>query len=840
LAGFVLIPALGIQRSITLVAGLNLLAGWLVWVTVAPRRRQVIALAALAVVWLSAHRLVPTGLFLRLYQRNQPQADVKSYREGAVANVVVYDFWRDGYQDLYLNGVEEASSRIWHVQLFKLLGILPPLVHPHPGDALMIAFGAGISAGAATTAVERLSVVELNPDVQAVAAAFREENLDVLGSPRLELIVNDGRNQLWLTPRRYSVVISDATHPMSFDSWTLYSREFYALVKSRLETGGVFAQWIPMPLAGDATKVILRTFKSVFPHTSLWMIHGSSQCMLLGTPERLSLDYQALRERLAPLLATAGLRDYGIGDLEKLLGFFGLGEDRIEQYLGDFSRVSTDDLAYPQFYGGLDQAGVQTSLELVSHLETAEEYLTHTGGEEARLRRDLRSYLRIARALDLGFLKSGALEYEKARLIAEGTRWQDDENIKSALSYDRKYREYFTRRVERYPRDHYAHHSLGTVWLREQQYQRANEEFARALELAPDFARAALGLARSHTEAGEYELATRDWLRLRDMNPTARYLEEATGQLGVIRALRKLRYQPHEPALYRELAELQARQGRPIQAIRALRQGLGQTNFDPQLLGLLGDLCHTLDLPEEALVAYQGALAARPDDTKLADQVSSIREQIDRTMPPATVGQPPHESASEVRFRQALQQWNEQPYDGKVARSTLEKAADLLRSVIRQDEQQMPAYAELSTVYEHLGRYRDAAGILAQGLGVSPGFEAAENQKERLELLARLAEGVAAGEDRGGVYQRISALYTKLGEFELSIEYLQKALLLNPRDPQIWANLGFCYFSTGELERALGALRRALSLDPSSEELRRRIAEVESLVGDRLPPSAGQ
>jgi tetratricopeptide (TPR) repeat protein len=324
------------------------------------------------------------------------------------------------------------------------------------------------------------------------------------------------------------------------------------------------------------------------------------------------------------------------------------------------------------------------------------------------------------------------------------------------------------------------------------------------------------------------------------MNPTARYLEEATGQLGVIRVLRKLGYRPHDPALYRELGELHARQGRPIQAIRALRGGLGQTNFDPQILNLLADVCHTLDLPEQALTAYQGALAARPDDRQLADQVSSIREQIDRPMSPATGENPPRESASELGFRQALQQWNEQPYDGKVARSTLEKAAELLRAVIRQDEKHMQAYAELSTVYEHLGRYRDAAAILGHGLAVSPGFEAAENQKERLELLARLEQGLASGEDRGGVYQRISALYFKLGEFELSIEYLQKALLLNPQDPQAWSNLGSCYFSTGELERALGALRRALSLDPSSDELRRRMAEVERLVGDRSPPSAGQ
>jgi spermidine synthase len=830
-AGFVLIPGLGIQRSITLMAGLNLLAAALVLVTVAGRRPRAVAWATLVAVAASGYQTAPRDLFFRLYQSNFPQAEVKTYREGAVANVVVYDFWRDGYQDLYLNGVEEASSRIWHVQLFKLLGILPPLLHPHPSRALMIAFGAGISAGATASAVDRLTVVELNPDVQAVAAAFRRENLDVLGNPRVELIVNDGRNYLWLAPERYSVVISDATHPMSFDSWTLYSEEFYTLVKHRLAPGGVFAQWIPIPLTGDALRVILATFKHVFPHTSLWMVHGSSQCLMLATPERLKLDYQTLRAKLEPLLDRAGLRDYGIGDLDKLLGFFGLGEERIEQFLGGFARLSTDDLPHPQFYGGLDQAGVKTSLELTSYLQTAEPYLTHTGAEDERLHRELGRYLRIAQALDVGFLKAQSLEYEKAEVLAEGTRWQDDENVKNALGYDATRREYFARRSERQPRDHSAHYELGMVWLRERQYARAKQEFALALALKPDFAKASLGLARSDTDAGAYDRATQHWLALRSMNPTARFLEEAAEGLASVRALRKLRRRPREPALYRELGAFYAAHGRPIQALRAIDDGLGQTDFDPENLAMLTDLSRSLGLPEVALAAHQRALAVRSDDRRLAEELSRLEAEMGRPSPPVVVADPARDSPSEARFHQAIQQWNQQEYDGKVEPATLEKAASLLFALIRQDPKYMQAYAELSTIYEHLGRYREAAAVLGEGLRASPGFEAAEVHKERLELLDRLEHGLMPGEDRNGAYQRLGALYFRLEEFELSIQYLRQAWELDPKNAETLSHLGSCYLATGEAERALDALRRAGALDPHTGEIARRIAEVEGLVG---------
>jgi len=100
------------------------------------------ASAFVAVITVAAF-VTPATAFRHLYERAIPDAEILHYEEGRVANVVVYDLYRHGWKDLYLNGVEEASSRTWHVQLFKMLGVLPAMIHPDPEDALMIAFGAG-------------------------------------------------------------------------------------------------------------------------------------------------------------------------------------------------------------------------------------------------------------------------------------------------------------------------------------------------------------------------------------------------------------------------------------------------------------------------------------------------------------------------------------------------------------------------------------------------------------------------------------------------------------------------------------------------------------------------
>lgn len=833
-AGFILIPLLGIQRAVVFVAGANLLAGLLVLFTLVGSRYRLIAAGAFAVSLALAVALLPSNLFLRLHQTKSPDADVMTYQEGTIANVVVYDFWREGYHDLYLNGVEEASSRLWHVQLFKMLGMLAPLLHPNPDNALMVAFGAGMSAGAAAQVVERLDCVDLNPDIQEVGRAFERENLDVLNNPRVNLIVNDGRNQLFLTPEKYSVIISDATHPMSFDSWTLYSREFYELVKDRLKDGGIFAQWLPVPTTDDALKLILNTFKKVFPHTSFWMIHGSSQCMMLATPQRLSIDYRSFRDRLLPLIQSSGLADFGVSNADKLLSFFFAGEDAVDRYLAGYEKVSTDDLPYAQFYGALNRVGIQTSLDFMPFQETVEPYLTNTGPEQARLHEVLARYRRIGRALNAGFLKSSQLEYDKALLLAEGTELQADENIKSALSYDTRRREYFLRRVAEHPGDHNAHNSLGYVFLGEKEYDAAVREFSKAIDLKHDFVTAATNLARAYTEAGKYDLAVEQWLSLRDMNPTSQTLQEVQNQLEAIRRLRRISYQPNESTLYHELSALYVRQRRPVEAARILRKAVALAPGDATSQRMLADAYEALELPDEALAAYARAHHLAPDDPQISEKVASAARArlgggTERQEAPAE----PVASPGDELFREAVREWNRREFDGKVTSTTLLKTARMLEKVMRQDPEYMQAYVAAATVFEALGRHEDAAAAVGKGLARVPDYEPAEDQKRRLELLVAIQRHAYEQEELEHIFDEIAHLYWKSGELEMSIRYLERALELNPRNGASWSNLAACYTQTGQLEKGLTALKQARALNPGSDDLEQRIGALAGMLGPK-------
>jgi len=275
--------------------------------------------------------------------------------EGRAATVSVIDQKdprRGTFRDMLLNGVEEASTRFWHTQLFKLLGIFPVLTHESDGpkDVLVIAFGAGITAGSvlASDEVSSLDVVDLNPDVEGINDLFTDVNGDVFHKARFHFHNDDGRNYLVTSSKNYDLIISDSTHPRSYDSWILYTEQFYRDVRKHLRPGGIFAQWFPVSrdLRGELFRIHLKTFSSVFPNSTFWYIYGSDQAFLLATPEPFSIDSEKLQQKLDDLPEWFRADEYQIDTVARISGFFWLDGPSMTRMIGGETRKNTDDMHY--------------------------------------------------------------------------------------------------------------------------------------------------------------------------------------------------------------------------------------------------------------------------------------------------------------------------------------------------------------------------------------------------------------------------------------------------------------------------------------------------------------
>lgn len=360
LANHFLLPLIGIQGVIILLVAICATVG-VVTLLIANMTAIRWALTAVGIACLTV--VLVTGLprMMDLYAKNiakmtgTESTDVLLVHEGMTATVAVLGHkdpkWGT-YRDMYLNGVEEASTRYWHVQLFKLLGILPTLMHEseEPKDALVVAFGAGITAGSvlASDQVASLDVVDLNPDIEGINDLFTKVNGDVFHKPRFHFINDDGRNYLVTSRKKYDLIISDSTHPRAYDSWILYTEDFYKQVREHLRPGGIFAQWVPVltSMQGDLIRIHFNTFQSVFPNATLWYVYGSDQAFLVATPEPMSLNVDRLQGKLDNLPEWFRADEYQIDTVARVSGFFWLDEAGMTRMIGDEKRINTDDQHY--------------------------------------------------------------------------------------------------------------------------------------------------------------------------------------------------------------------------------------------------------------------------------------------------------------------------------------------------------------------------------------------------------------------------------------------------------------------------------------------------------------
>jgi spermidine synthase len=221
--------------------------------------------------------------------------DLLYFSEDRTATVSVFGREWDGHRSLRINGVEEVPVDQASLEAFFLLGHLPWGYNPDADSVLVIALGGGITSGALLThPVSELVCVEICPGVVEALPFFREENRRPDLDPRFRLVGDDGRNYLLGTDTGFDLVVCDATHPGSSESWLLYTREFYSLVLDRLNPRGIAAQWVPLhQLPPEEFHRILATWAGVFPYSAAHLA-GGRHVVLIGGNSPLELSAEAM------------------------------------------------------------------------------------------------------------------------------------------------------------------------------------------------------------------------------------------------------------------------------------------------------------------------------------------------------------------------------------------------------------------------------------------------------------------------------------------------------------------------------------------------------------------
>ncbi len=224
--------------------------------------------------------------------------------EGVNASVAIVQ--RGEQRSFYVSGKSEASTAVLDMRLQRMMGHLPALVHPAPHSVLVVGFGAGVTGGSFVPypEVKQIVICELEPLIPPASGEyFAKQNDNVLHDGRTRIVSDDARHYVFTTREKFDVITTDPIHPWVKGTSTLYSKEFYELEKSRLNPGGVVAQWLPLYESDEETvKTELATFFSVFPNATVWsnFLNGDGyDLVLLGRADDSPINVDALAQRLA-------------------------------------------------------------------------------------------------------------------------------------------------------------------------------------------------------------------------------------------------------------------------------------------------------------------------------------------------------------------------------------------------------------------------------------------------------------------------------------------------------------------------------------------------------------
>jgi tetratricopeptide (TPR) repeat protein len=321
----------------------------------------------------------------------------------------------------------------------------------------------------------------------------------------------------------------------------LYSREFYALARTRLKPNGYLSQWLPAyQVPSETALAMVRAFVDVFPQAVL-LSGAESDLLLLGANgDRIEIDPDHVASTLSNSAAVrADLDRISLGTLHEIVGSFVGSRRTLADATRDVTPVMDD--------RPLQEYGVRSMLSFGYGVPGAIVDLRNVSEWCPRCFRDGRPIASLDQ-LDTYFQLLG-VAYNASRRVVAGSAYL------GAIV----------------PESPATHNVLGLAQAERGDLEGAIQEFRRALELDPDDAGAHWHIGAALASRGAYAEATKHLAQSVALDPQNSQAHSDLGLLlafqgrfdeGVDHLERAVTLDPQSDAARRSLAEVRQQRER--------------------------------------------------------------------------------------------------------------------------------------------------------------------------------------------------------------------------------------------------------------------------------------
>jgi spermidine synthase len=366
-----LVGTVGSQRTQQVLIGVAAMAGLLLLMPATGETRKpltstpVVVIGIALIAGLLARSVSPIPWLLVAYGRYSAtwvgQNEMVYVGEGVTASVAVTRT-PTGVLNYHNAGKVQASSEPQDMRLQRMLGHITTLVPKTPTKVLVIGCGAGVTAGAVSIdpMVKDQTIAEIEPLVpRVVSTHFAQHNFDVVANPKVKVHLDDARHYLLTTDEKFDAITSDPLDPWVKGAATLYTREFFQVVKDHLNPGGVVTLFVQLYESSEAAvKSEIGTFLEAFPNGAVFAntVNGQGyDLVLFGQLEGAKINVDAVQARLtdpANAAVAKSLSEVGINSAVDLFGTYAGRRTDMKNWLSD-AQINTDRNLKLQYLAGL-------------------------------------------------------------------------------------------------------------------------------------------------------------------------------------------------------------------------------------------------------------------------------------------------------------------------------------------------------------------------------------------------------------------------------------------------------------------------------------------------------
>jgi spermidine synthase len=346
LAGFVMIPFIGIESSFLVLAIAYGFTGVLV-LTLHSGKYSLKIRTVSAITFLLALVLFPFGfmekwyLDLSLYPELREGREHRiAYKEGITETIQYLRqdlFGEPDFYRLVTNSYSMSGNNLSSRRYMKLFVYLPIALNENIKKALLVCYGVGSTAKALTDSktIERIDIVDISKDViEMCDIIYPDPKENPVNDQRVTVHIEDGRFYMQTTDIKYDLITAEPPPPKTNGIVNLYTQEYFQLIHNRLTRGGIVTYWLPVyQMKSSETKSILKAFHNVFPNCSLWT-GGGFEWIMMGIKEPIKQTTEASLDRQwKDPVVYRELRTLGLGSSEQLGSLFIADGNRLENWI---------------------------------------------------------------------------------------------------------------------------------------------------------------------------------------------------------------------------------------------------------------------------------------------------------------------------------------------------------------------------------------------------------------------------------------------------------------------------------------------------------------------------